>query len=331
LSNDFEIIVIGAGIAGLSAALTAARLARRTLVLTGEVLGGQLLNIEKIDGYPGFPEGVPGYDLCPIAQEQAAAAGAEFAMAGATRIERGGDGWIVSTASDRYTARSIVLATGARLRTLGVRGESTLRGKGVSQCASCDAPLLRNRPVVVAGGGDSALQEALTLAQHCSSVTIVHRGPEVVAQAAYRQLVEDHAKISFIADAEVAEIVGADAVTGARIVQRATGDEREIACDAVFVFIGLEPDTSLIKDLSGRPSPGSSHSSDSSDSSDSLLDDAGYVVTDIAMRTRLSGLLAAGTVRAGNACRAAAAAGDGATAALEADRFLREGRWPSSE
>jgi thioredoxin reductase (NADPH) len=200
VSKDFDILVVGGGIAGLSAALTAARLGRRTLVLTGDVLGGQLLNIEKIDGYPGFPDGVPGYDLCPMAQEQAAAAGAEFAMAGATRLERSSDAWLVGTPSESYDARSVILATGTRLRDLGVPGESTLRGKGVSQCASCDAPLLRNRPVIVAGGGDSALQEALTLAEHCSAVTLVHHNPELDAQSAYLQLVEGHPKITSVAE-----------------------------------------------------------------------------------------------------------------------------------
>ncbi|HEU4618768.1 MAG TPA: FAD-dependent oxidoreductase [Gammaproteobacteria bacterium] len=308
MSKEFDIVVAGGGIAGFTAGLTAARLGRRTLVLTGDVLGGQLLNIEKIDGYPGFPEGVPGYDLCPMAQEQATAAGAETAMAPLTGLEGAGGAWTVATPNERYTARSVILATGTRLRDLGVPGESALRGKGVSQCASCDAPLLRDRPVVVAGGGDSALQEALTLAEHCSTVTIVHRGPAFTAQAAYRALAEAHARISAVPESEVTEILGADAVTGARLRHAASGATSDLECEAVFVFVGLEPNTSFIDDRS-------------------LLDASGYVLTDAAMRTRLPGLLAAGTVRAGNACRAAAAAGDGAAAALAADRFLIDGEW----
>jgi thioredoxin reductase (NADPH) len=306
LTKEFEIVVVGGGIAGLSAGLAAARLGRSTLVLTGDTLGGQLLNIEKIDGYPGFTEGVPGYDLCPMVQEQAAGAGAEFAMASLTALERRDPLWRVATPSESYAARSVILATGTRLRELGVPGESALRGKGVSQCASCDAPLLRDRPVVVAGGGDSALQEALTLAEHCSRVTIVHHGPAFAAQAAYRALAEAHPKISSIPHSEVTEILGHDAVTGARVANTASGDTSELECDAVFVFTGMQPNTAFIEDSS-------------------LLDASGYIVTDAAMRARLTGLFAAGTVRAGSACRAASAAGDGTAAALAADRFLARG------
>ena len=154
--RKFDIAVVGAGIAGLTAGLTAARLGRNTLVLTGDVLGGQLLSIEKVDGYPGFPEGVPGYDLCPMAQEQAADAGAEFAATEADRLEAAGDGWRLATGEGDVVARAVVLATGCSLRELGVAGEERLRGKGVSHCATCDAPLLRNRVTVVVGGGDSA-------------------------------------------------------------------------------------------------------------------------------------------------------------------------------
>jgi thioredoxin reductase (NADPH) len=310
LSKKFDIVVAGGGIAGLSAGLAAGRLGRSTLVLTGDALGGQLLNIEKIDGYPGFPDGVPGYDLGPIVQEQAAAAGAEFAMTNLTRLERAGETWLVTTPNESYTARSVILATGTRLRELGVPGESTLRGKGVSQCASCDAPLLGDRAVVVAGGGDSALQEALTLAEHCSAVTIVHHGPAFAAQAAYRTLAEAHPKISSVPESEVTEILGQDAVNGARIKHNGSGESSELDCDAVFVFVGLEPNTAFIDD------PG-------------VLDDSGHIVADTAMRTRLPGLLAAGTVRAGWAGGAAAGAGPATTAAIAADRYLTDGQWPA--
>jgi thioredoxin reductase (NADPH) len=276
--------------------------------LTGDALGGQLLNIEKIDGYPGFPEGVPGYELCPMAQEQAAAAGAEIAMTSLTRLERAGETWAVTTPNETVGARCVILATGTRLRELGVPREAELRGKGVSQCASCDAPLLRDRGVVVAGGGDSALQEALTLAEHCSAVTIVHHGPRYTGQAAYRALVEPNARISSVPESEVIEILGQDAVSGARIRQTQTGETRDLDCDGVFVFIGLQPNTAFIDDRS-------------------ILDGTGHAVTDAAMRTRAPGLLAAGTVRAANAGRAAAAAGDGTTAAICADRFLSTGEW----
>jgi thioredoxin reductase (NADPH) len=308
LSKDYEIVVFGGGIAGLTAGLTAARLGRSTLVLTGDVLGGHLLNIERIDGFPGFADGIPGYDLCPIVQEQAEAAGALFAMTGATALARNNEGWRVTTKTESIVAKCVIVATGTELRKLDVPGESLLRGKGVSQCASCDAPLLRDRAAVVAGGGDSALQEALTLAEHCSSVTIVHHGDALSAQAAYVTLAEAHTKISYRPNSEISEILGEQAVEGARIRDTETGETSEIECAAVFGFIGLIRNTALLAEQS-------------------ILDGAGSIVTDLAMRTGLPGLLAAGTVRSASTGRAAAAAGDGASAALAADRYLATGEW----
>lgn len=313
MSRQFEIIVVGGGIAGLSAGLSAARLGRGVLVITGDTLGGHLITIERIDGYPGFGEGVAGYDLCPTVQEQAAEAGAEFAMPPVSSLERKDELWEVAAGPETYAAPSVILASGTRLKNLGVEGEDLLRGKGVSQCASCDAPLLRDREVVVAGGGDSALQEALTLAEHCSKVTIVHHGAALSGQKAYRDLVEASSRIVLVPDAEVAAILGTDNVTGARVRNFGTSASAEISCDAVFVFVGLAPNTAFVEP---RAVGGS------------IVDDAGGIVTDARMRTSLPGLFAAGTVRAGSAGRAAAASGDGAVAALAADEFLEAGEWP---
>ena len=310
MSEQHEIIVVGGGIAGLSAGLAAARLGRRTLVLTGDTLGGQLLNIERIDGYPGFPEGVAGYDLCPITQEQATEAGAEIVMTSLTALERSDDLWHVTTANESYSARCVILATGTELREIGIPGETALRGKGVSHCASCDAPLLSDRPAVVAGGGDSALQEALTLAEHCSAVTIVHWGERFAGQASYRALVESNSKISSLRNSEITEILGDEAVEGVRIKNTTSDEASELECAGVFIFVGLQANTAFIED-------------------DSLLDVKRAIVTDAAMCTHWEGLLAAGTVRSNNAGRAAAAAGDGATAALTAHRFLQTERWPA--
>jgi len=165
-SGEYDLVVIGGGVAGLTAGLTSARLGWNTKVLTGVALGGNLVSIERIDGYPGFPDGIPGYDLGPIIQEQAVGAGAEFAATEASALHAGEGHWRVTTGEGDLQARTVVIATGTTLKTLGIPGEEQFHGKGVSHCASCDAPLLRNRVVGVVGGGDSALQEALTLAQH---------------------------------------------------------------------------------------------------------------------------------------------------------------------
>jgi thioredoxin reductase (NADPH) len=301
--SQYDVIVAGAGIAGLTAALTTARIGRSTMVLAGDVLGGQLLSIEKVDGYPGFPEGVPGYDLCPIAQEQAMTAGAEFSQTKIESIAPDGDSWKVTTSEGDMTARAIIIATGAALKHLGVPGEEEFAGKGVSHCATCDGPLLKNKVAVVIGGGDSALQEALTLSNFASKTILLNNAAELTGQASYRQLVEDNGKIEVRNNASVTEIVGDGAVTAVR-----AGGE-DIAASGVFVYIGLQPEAQF---LNGHLT----------------LDDTGAVPTDGAMRTKLKGICAAGTVRAGAAGRAAASAGDGSVAAVTVDRYLADGNWP---
>jgi len=171
--HDYDVVIAGGGIAGLTAGLLSARAGRKTRVLTGQTLGGHLLSIERIDGYPGFPDGIPGYELCPMVQEQAAAAGAEFSATEATGLRAHEGRWRVTTGEGDLVARAVVIATGTTSKSLGVPGEAELRGKGVSHCASCDGPLLRTRVVGVVGGGDSALQEALTLA--CSGERAIPR------------------------------------------------------------------------------------------------------------------------------------------------------------
>jgi len=306
-NNDYDVVIAGGGIAGLTAGLHAARAGRKTRVLTGPALGGHLLSIEHIDGYPGFPDGVPGYDLCPMVQEQAAGAGAEFAAAAVTGLDAQHGRWRVTTSEGDLMAGAVVAATGTALKALGIPGEERLRGKGVSHCASCDAPLMRGRVVAVVGGGDSAMQEALTLAQHVARVIVLHRGTALSAQAAYCRRVDDNPKIEIRFGTIVEEVLGDGGLTGVRTRTLGDGTPAEIELAGLFVYIGLVPATAWLAQTIE-------------------LDPSGRIPTDSAMRTRLPGLFAAGTVRAASAGRAAAAAGDGATAAISADLYLRDGR-----
>ena len=173
--DDYDLVIVGGGLAALTAGLFAARYGHSTLVLVAGVPGGHLASIEKIEDFPGFPEGVAGYDLGPLVQEQAAQQGAEFQLAEVQRLEAHDHDWLVVTDDGGYWARAVVVAAGSRPRELGIPGEGRLRGKGVSHCASCDGPLFRDRVVGVVGGGDSALQEALTLADHAAQVLLFHR------------------------------------------------------------------------------------------------------------------------------------------------------------
>lgn len=306
--DEYDVVIAGGGVAGLTAGLTSARAGRRTRVLTGQALGGHLLSIERIDGYPGFPDGVPGYDLCPIIQEQAVAAGAEFAATEARALQGEGGTWRLTTGQGEVRARAVVIATGTTLKTLGIPGEERLRGKGVSHCASCDAPLLRGRIVGVVGGGDSALQEALTLAQHAARVIILHRGSAFSAQAAYCERVRANSKIDVRFGTIVDEVIGNGGLTGVRTRMTSDGKTEDLDLAGLFVYVGLAPAAGWVQSVLA-------------------LDASGRIPVDGEMRSSLPGLFAVGTVRSGSVGRAAAAAGDGATAAVAADAYVRDGKW----
>jgi len=308
LATQCDVVIAGGGIAGLTAGMTAARLGRKTLVLTGDVPGGQLMSIEKIEGYPGFPEGVPGYDLCPMLQDQAAAAGAEFMMTGMERLDAQDGQWRVTTGEGDILARAVIVATGSSLKKLDVPGEQRLAGDGVSQCASCDAPLFRDRIVAVVGGGDSAMQEALTLAAFAAKVIILHRGDALTGQACYRDRVTAHQKIEVRCNAAVTEILGEANVTGLRTRQSHDSAVADLEVAAIFAYVGLQPNTAVLQDRLS-------------------LDQAGKIPIDGWMRSELAGICAAGNVRSQSPCRAVSAAGDGASAAVAVDRYLSDGSW----
>jgi thioredoxin reductase (NADPH) len=280
------------------------------MVLSGDVLGGQLLSIEKVEGYPGFPDGVPGYDLCPIAQEQAMSAGAEFEATTIAGLTQQDGGWELDTGAGKLVTRTLIVATGADLKHLGVPGEERLAGKGVSHCATCDGPLLKGKVAAVIGGGDSAMQEALTLAEFTSKTIILHHGDDLIGQAAYKERVRSHPKIELRPDTAVEEVLGETSVTGLRIRLTNAGSSSDIEVASVFVYIGLKPATDF---LGGKL----------------RLDNTGAILTDASMRTELKGICAAGTVRAGTPARAAASAGEGAAAAIAADQYLADGQWRS--
>jgi thioredoxin reductase (NADPH) len=237
-----------------------------------------------------------------MAQEQAEEAGAGFVMAEVEGLEQVEGGWLVRSADGDVRARAVVLATGSRLKHLGVPGESEFAGRGVSHCASCDAPLLREKTVVVVGGGDSALQEALTLAGPVAQVIVLERGDRLTAQETYQQRVLEHPDIEVRHGVEVTEIVGEGTVTGVRTTAG------EIACSAVFVYVGLAPNTDF---LDGSLT----------------LDGEGRVPTDVRLRTDMPGLLAAGSVRSDTLYQAAIASGDGAAAAKSAHHYFIDGTW----
>lgn len=297
-------IVIGAGIAGTTAAMTAARFGHRVVVLEQMGPGGQIINATHIANLPGFPQGISGIELGPLLHEQADAAGAEFVLDTVESFGVDGAQRIVTCAGDAFTAPVVIIAAGSALRDLGVPGEAALAGRGVSHCASCDGPFFRGKRVCVAGGGDAAFDEALVLAEFASEVVIVHRGSDLKAQRALIDRAEAMPAISVMLNTTVDEIIGTDAVAGVRLKNTVTGERRTEDVGALFVFVGLEPRTALL-------------------ANHVALDAAGHIETDIMMCTSLAGVFAAGDIRKQSVALLSAAAGDGATAAVSAHRYLQ--------
>lgn len=309
--SDYDVVVVGGGLAGLTAGLFAARYGRSTLVLEALMPGGHLANVEKVEDFPGFPEGIAGYELGPLVQEQAANQGAEFETAEVRSLGKQDENWLLTTTEGGYRAKAVVVAVGSRPKELGVPGETQLRGRGVSHCASCDGPLFAGRVVGVVGGGDSALQEALALVQHVSRVILFHREGALSGQRAFQERVLTHPKIAVRYHAVVEEIVGDGAVGGVRVRDTATGEVAQEELSGLFIYIGLTPNTEFLEDIM-------------------RLDADGRIATDIWMRTELPGVFAAGDVRQDTAAQAITSAGDGAVAAIAAHRYLTDSGWPSS-
>ena len=302
---DFDVIVVGSGLAGLTAGLVAARHGLSTLVLESNIPGGHLISIEKIEDFPGFPDGIAGYDLCPTVQRQAAEQGAEFQRAEVSRMASDDRFWSVITDEESLRAKAVIVATGSKLKNLGVPGEARLTGRGVSHCASCDGPLYDGKIVGVVGGGDSALQEALILAGFAEQVLLFHNSEKFSAQHSYQQRVLDNAKIIPRYQNVVEEILGDDVVTGVRIRDMKSGETSQVEIAGLFVYIGLQPNTELLRNHV-------------------KLSETGHVPTDGWMKTERDGLYAAGDIRHHSAAQAITCAGDGATAAIAAYRYIKE-------
>jgi thioredoxin reductase (NADPH) len=307
---NFDVIIVGAGLGGLTAGLFAARQSLSTLILEANIPGGHLVAIEKIEDFPGFPEGVAGYDLCPTVQRQAAEHGAEFVRAEAQSLSAEGRQWAVATSEGRYLANAVIVATGSSLRNLGVPGEADLIGRGISHCASCDGPLYQGKPVGVVGGGDSALQEALTIANYAERVLVFHEAGEFSGQAVYRERVLRERKIDIRYRTVVEAILGEQGLSGVGVRNLDTGEAAQIDLAGLFVYVGVAPNTNLLKGIV-------------------KLTESGHVPTDGSMKTERDGLYAVGDIRQDSAAQAITAAGDGATAAVAAYRKNKEGIYPN--
>src|SRR5215475_15983215 len=247
--SDHDIIVVGSGLAGLTAGLFAARHGLSTLIVESNIPGGHLISIEKIEDFPGFPDGISGYDLCPDLQRQAADQGAEFQRAEVLGLELQDRLWGVVTGEERHRAKAVIVATGSTLKNLGVPGEERLTGRGVSHCASCDGPLYNGQTVGVAGGGDSALQEALALTSYAERVLLFHDSEKFSAQQTYQQRVLGNHRIMPRYRTVVEEVLGDDIVSDVRARELTNGKSADVELAGLFVYVGLRPNTTILRDL----------------------------------------------------------------------------------
>ena len=302
---DYDVVIIGSGLAGLTAGLFAARHGLSTLIFESNIPGGHLMSIEKIEDFPGFPDGIAGYDLCPNVQRQASDHGAEFQRAEVLRLEAQDQFWCIVTEVERHRAKALIVATGSTLKHLGVPGEDRLMGRGVSHCASCDGPFYSGQTVGVVGGGDSALQEALALTNYAERVLIFHDGENFTAQQTYQQRVSDNKKIMPRQKTVVEEVLGDDVVSGVRVRDLANNEINHAGLAGLFVYVGVEPNTALLSNLV-------------------TLSDSGHVPTNVSMQTERPGLFAVGDIRQDSARQAITSAGDGATAAIAAYRYIEK-------
>lgn len=306
----YDVLIIGAGPAGLTAAIYAGRALLSTLVLEKAIPGGQLNETDYIENFPGFEEKIAGAELMTRVRKQAERFGAEITLDTVTGIEPLGDHYRIKGSGEDYEARAVIIASGSHPRELTVDGAKRLKGKGVSYCATCDAYFFQGKRVLEVGAGDSGLTEALFLTKFVESVGIVVRHPQddphaLRASQILRKEAEENEKITFLWNKVVEKVIGEDRLTGVVLKDLETGKSKEVAIDGLFVNIGHLPDTEFLK---GRVD----------------LDEHGYVITDDRLQTNLRGVFAAGDVRVGTSryAQAIIAAGDGAIAAIEAEKYL---------
>jgi thioredoxin reductase (NADPH) len=302
-----KVVIIGTGCAGLTAALYTARANLKPLVLTGKQPGGLLTTTSTVENYPGFPEGVDGYELMTRMQKQAERFGARVEFASLESVELGHRPFSLTVDGEKLETQTLIIATGASHRHLGVQGEHLLENKGVTYCATCDGalPIFRSQPLVVVGGGDSACEEALYLTRFGSSIHLIHRRDTLRASKIMSERVLKHEKIKPVWDSVVTEVLGVehDKVTGVRLKNVKTNAESVLDCAGVFVAIGHIPNTQLFK--------GTIH-----------MDDAGYIIPKKGAATNVPGVFVAGDCSDRVYRQAVTAAGMGCAAAIEAERFL---------
>ena len=307
MEHIYDMVIVGGGPAGYTAALYAARSGLSTVVLEKLSAGGQMALTEQIDNYPGFAEGIDGFTLGERMQQGAERFGAVTELAEVCRAELSGAVKVLDTGDEVFRGRTVVIATGAVPRTLGVPGEEELVGRGVHYCAACDGAFYRDKTVAVVGGGNSAAADALTLSRIAGKVYLIHRRDSLRATKVYHEMLMSAPNVEFCWNSTVSAFQHGERLTGLRLREGQTGAERDIACDGVFVSVGRVPATELFRE-------------------ELTLDESGYIVADESTRTSLPGVFAVGDVRTKALRQVVTAVADGAVAVHYAEAYLAESR-----
>jgi thioredoxin reductase (NADPH) len=311
-ANHAKVVIIGSGPAGLTAAIYAARANLAPIVFAGHMYGGQLMLTTEVENYPGFAEGIMGPELMEAFRAQAERFGSVIHNVDVTEVDFTRRPFVVRTAEETYTADSVIVATGASARWLNIPGEARLRGRGVSTCATCDGAFFREKHIVVVGGGDSAMEEAIFLTRFGSKVTLIHRREQFRASKIMLERALAHPKIEVVLNTVVEEVIGEDATTALRLRNIQTGAETILPADALFIAIGHDPNTTIFL-------------------GQLTLDDAGYIVSEDGVRTNIEGVFVAGDVYDIRYKQAVTAAGSGCKAAIDVEKYLEGLEVPSDE
>lgn len=301
----YEVIIIGGGPAGLTAGLYTSRSRFNTLLIEIGLLGGQMTTTEVIENYPGFPQGINGDELSRLMEEQAKRFGLEVVSQEVVEVKLEGERKLVKTDESTYLCEALIICTGTEYRKLGIPGEKEFTGKGVSYCATCDGAFFKDSQIVVVGGGDSALTEALFLTKFAKELTIIHRRDALRGTKIYQERVLSNPKIKMLWNSVVQKIKGDSIVRSIVIKNVKTGEINEFNTEGVFLFVGVSPRTKFLKNLI-------------------TSDEAGYIVTDENCETSIKGIFAAGDCRKKLLRQIATAVGDGATAAFATEKYLED-------
>ena len=302
---DYDVVIIGGGPAGLTAALYASRARLKTLVIESMTVPGQAILTDSIENFPGFPGAINGFKLIEKFKEQARHFSAELVTGDVKKIEGFEKGFKVVLEKRAYSSLSVIIATGARPKKINIPGEERLTGRGVSYCATCDGALYKDKNVAVLGGGNSAVEEALFLTRFAKKVSLIHRRDRLRATKVLQEQAAANSKIELILESKPAEIKGQDKVTGVILENIKTGKKTDLACDGVFIFVGYEPNTAIFKDVLS-------------------LNDKGYILAGPDMNTSKKGIFACGDCTQKLLRQVITACGDGATAAFSAQQYIEE-------